>query len=409
MDADIAQYTRLLNSFSTIQDVMKSNYAFWFIQTRKSFIKHIKHGRFQKWDPKELDSYVVMPSVEGFCDSGDSFFVSHYWHTQDDPDPQGVDYREISRTLRREQRQWSYVWTDWACLPQAPRSETEDMYFEKMLYRVPNLMRDCRFAFTYPKFSPRLWTIFEYSQRVLFESSTFNDPGEPRTMPEPFIKDLFLMSEHGVGTVVEGRKYEATSKRDTWLLVGWLELHILLLKLIPNVITRTKLFDELDKPFIGTVHLYDIGIEIDKWKGMVIYQGKIYRFSPTFNLPQEVRSSDLLPRPLPCRDKVVEFLKLPQLTTAAAELNENQNAHGPDHDKTMTSNFKLSRLFFEMRQYPEAEELRRHAFEVSMKRFGAADLTTRASLKALTEVLREMHRVDDADLMSKQYQEALRK
>ncbi|KAH8587249.1 hypothetical protein B0O99DRAFT_642407 [Bisporella sp. PMI_857] len=334
MDADIAQYTRLLNSFSTVEDVMKSIYAFWFFQTKESFLKH---GKFRKWDPKELDSYVIMPIVEGFCDSKDSFFVSHYWHTQDDPDPQGVDYKEISKTLRREKKQWSYVWTDWTCLPQAPRSETEDKYFEKMLYRVPKLIRECRFAFTYAKFSARLWTIFEWSQIVLFQSSTFNDSGEPRTMPEHFSKDLFLMSQHGVGTLVEARQYEATSKRDAWLLIGWLELHILLLKLIPNPTIRKHLFDELDKPFAGVLHHYDIGMEIDKKNGMVIYQGKIYRFSPTYDVPQEVRPTDLLPRPLPCRDKVVEVLKSPRLATTAAELTENQNAHGPDHDKTMTS------------------------------------------------------------------------
>lgn len=301
-----------------------------------------------------------------------------------------------------EKRQWSYVWTDWACLPQVPRSETEDKYFEKMLSRVPKLIRECRFALTYPKFSARLWTIFEYSQCVLFVSSTFNDPGEPKTMPEPFIKDLFLMSQHGVATLVEARRYEATSKRDAWLLIGWLELHILLFKLIPNPTIRTQLFDELDKQAVGSLHHYDTGVEIDKKNGMVIYQGKTYRLSPIFNVPQVVRPTDLLPRPLPCRDKVVEVVKSPQLATAAADLNENQNANGPDHDKTMTSNSRLSRLLFELRQYPEAEELRRHAFEVSMKRFGAADPTTRASLKALTEMLHEMHRVDDSDLISKQ-------
>jgi hypothetical protein len=52
----------------------------------KSFIQLLT-----KWHPVRLDEYILLPIDYGFVNRKDCFFVSHYWHTREHPDPTGHD------------------------------------------------------------------------------------------------------------------------------------------------------------------------------------------------------------------------------------------------------------------------------------------------------------------------------
>jgi hypothetical protein len=91
---------------------------FWFFQQRSAFMSQ---NRIKKWSPDELDDYLLLPASPGFVMRQDCFFVSHFWRTQDHPDPDGEYLRLHQAEL--ESNTWSYIWIDWTCMPQGPRSE----------------------------------------------------------------------------------------------------------------------------------------------------------------------------------------------------------------------------------------------------------------------------------------------
>jgi hypothetical protein len=67
-----------------------------------------------KWDPTALDEYILLPVHYGFVNNQDCFFVSHYWHTKEHPDPEGTDMQLFRTDL--ELVDWRYIWVDWTCM-----------------------------------------------------------------------------------------------------------------------------------------------------------------------------------------------------------------------------------------------------------------------------------------------------
>ena len=75
----------MLRSLSSMEAFL-DNGQFWFFQLKESFIRQ---QLLMKWHPVRLDEYILLPIDYGFVNQEDCFFVSHYWHTREHPDPAG--------------------------------------------------------------------------------------------------------------------------------------------------------------------------------------------------------------------------------------------------------------------------------------------------------------------------------
>ncbi|KAB5581277.1 hypothetical protein GE09DRAFT_466330 [Coniochaeta sp. 2T2.1] len=135
---------------------------FWFFQRRMSFLSQ---KTMQKRSRDRLDDYVLLPATYGFVTRTLCFFVSHFWHTKDDPDPNGKYLRLLRDNLRPQT--WLYIWLDWTCAPQHPRTPVEQAYFLRTLQSVSGIIRNSGFVWYYPPFEPRLWIFYEVAEYTL--------------------------------------------------------------------------------------------------------------------------------------------------------------------------------------------------------------------------------------------------
>jgi hypothetical protein len=123
----------------------------WFFQRRSAFMSQT---RMKKWSRDESDDYVLFPALNGFVTRGECLFVSHFWRTNDHPDPDGEYLRLHQAEL--ESQAWSYIWVDWTCMPQGQRSVPEDAYFHRCLQKMSCIIRNRGFMYFYPPFEPGL-------------------------------------------------------------------------------------------------------------------------------------------------------------------------------------------------------------------------------------------------------------
>jgi hypothetical protein len=268
----------MLRGLSSLEALLQ-NRQFWFFQLKESFIQQ---QLLLKWDPARLDEYILLPLDYGFANCKDCFFVSHYWHSREHPDPKGHDMSLFLEDFTRVE--WSYVWVDWTCMPQAPRSVLQQTYFTKMLEFIPALVRDCGFAWRFPAFEPRAWILFEVAQYTL-KGGTYTVTPDLRD----FISHVHEMYEEGVRRVFSKYRYTCTNGSDLQFVTGWLELLVILAKCVPNVSSRRTILDHVDRGYVGGLAFYDMAsphtsadIEIDKAKGIVSCNGATYRFTPLF-------------------------------------------------------------------------------------------------------------------------------
>lgn len=275
--AAFSQHIGILRSVSSIEELLEDR-QFWFFQLRDSFIRQ---DAFMKWDSDRLDEYILLPIDYGFANNQDCFFVSHYWRTREHPDPQAEDLRFFREDL--EKMEWSYIWLDWTCMPQLPRSEMELRYFKKMLQCIPMVVRDCAFEWRFPKFEPRAWILFEVAQNIL-NHSEFTSTADI----EPFIFHVLEMFDKGVIPVIEKYAYKCTNEGDSRLVIGWLEIVVILAKVVPNVGTRQEIWDWVNRPYVGTYSNPELRLEIDKAKGLISSNGITYEFTPVFFLTGDV-------------------------------------------------------------------------------------------------------------------------
>ncbi|KFX88761.1 hypothetical protein O988_08915 [Pseudogymnoascus sp. VKM F-3808] len=155
----------ILKECRTLDNFLKKSgdlLSFWFFQQRSAFMsqKHMK-----KWSRNELNDYILFPASPGFVSRSDCFFVSHFWQTQEDPDPDG-EYLRLHQA-EFEPQAWSYIWVDWTCMPQNPRLPREQVYFNRCLRTMSGIIRNCGFAYFYPPFKPRLWILYEITEYAL--------------------------------------------------------------------------------------------------------------------------------------------------------------------------------------------------------------------------------------------------
>ena len=252
---------------------------YWFFQLRDSFLKQ---NRVTKWDPNNLGQYIILPIDYGFANNRDCFFISHFWRERHHPDPDGTDLRLFQDDLKDPD--WSYVWLDWTCMPQVPRTAVEQYYFDRMLRCIPMVVRDCGFEWRFPSFEPRAWVLFEVAEYMLNHKAHWITDDI-----KPFVSHVREMLRIGeVKPIIDKYNYRCTTKGDMRLVVGWLETIVILYLVVPSVAQRQHIFDQLNQPWVGSMQVLGLDLEIDKAQGTITAHGKTYKFTPVFHLTSSV-------------------------------------------------------------------------------------------------------------------------
>ncbi|KAF1834879.1 hypothetical protein BDW02DRAFT_568554 [Decorospora gaudefroyi] len=244
---------------------------FWFFQRRSAFTSQ---KRMKKWSRDALDDYIILPASSGFVTRADCFFISHFWRTPQNPDPDGENLRLHQANF--ESQTWSYVWVDWTCMPQSPRSVLEETYFHRCLQTMSAIIRNCGFAYFYPPFEPRLWILYEITEFVLTSSGGF-----PKTSDiEVYFEHIDEMLKAGVQATLAKHGYCCSFHRDRQYLTSWLELLVLLKRLPFDICELRDIMNRLTwSPFAEDQ--YHVGLAIlKKFEGTLTAFGKTYTFTP---------------------------------------------------------------------------------------------------------------------------------
>jgi hypothetical protein len=242
----------------------------WFFQRRSAFMSQ---KRFQKWSRNRLEDYILLPASSGYVTRRDCFFVSHFWRTQDHPDPDG-EYLRLHQAELKSQT-WSYIWLDWSCMPQNQRSSPEAVYFQRCLRTMSGIIRNCGFIYFYPPFEPRLWILYEITEFVLTCSG-----GLPITSDiEPFLSHINEMLRTGVQATLVKHNYRCSHDRDRQYLTSWLELLVLLNRLDCNIEGIRKIMDHITWLNVQHTQWYS-GIELNRFEGTLVVDGVTHTFTP---------------------------------------------------------------------------------------------------------------------------------
>jgi hypothetical protein len=245
-------------------------FMLWFFQRRSAFMSQ---KRMKKWSRDELDDYVLLPALPGFVMRRDCFFVSHFWRTQDHPDPDGEYLRLHQAEL--ESQTWSYIWVDWTCMPQSPRSPQEEGYFHRCLQTMSGIIRNCGFIYFYPPFEPRLWILYEITEYVL----TCSGGIEMTSDIEPFLQHIDEMLETGVQATLAKHGYRCSYDRDRHYLTSWLELLVLLRRLHFSIDTIRAIMDHMTwLPSLWNSILSRSGTK--RFEGTLVVNGEMHTFTP---------------------------------------------------------------------------------------------------------------------------------
>jgi hypothetical protein len=244
----------------------------WFFQQRSAFVSQ---RRMKKWARDELDDYVILPASKGFVMRSDCFFVSHFWRTQDHPDPDGKYLRLHQANL--ESQTWSYIWVDWTCMPQSPRSLPEEAYFHRCLRTMSGIIRNCGFTYFYPPFEPRLWILYEIAEFAL----TCTGHIEMTPDIKLYLLHIAEMLKIGVRATLAKYGYRCSYDRDRDYLISWLELLVLLKRLKFTVDTIRNIMDYMTWHITTHTLSYPLsGVELKKFDGTLVFHGKVHTFTP---------------------------------------------------------------------------------------------------------------------------------
>lgn len=261
----------LLQQCHSLDDFLQggSPLMFWFFQRRNAFMsqKHLK-----KWSWDDLEDYVLLPASPGFVMRSDCFFVSHFWRTQVHPDPDG-EYLRLHQAKLQPQT-WSYIWVDWTCMPQSPRSMPEETYFHRCLRTMSGIIRNCGFIYFYPPFEPRLWILYEVTEYVLTCSGGIGMTSDI----EPFLRHIDEMLETGVQATLINHGYRCSYERDRQYLTSWLEL-LVLLRRYCNIDGLRRIMDHITWFNVSGTQYYS-GAELNRYEGTLVVNGKLHTFTP---------------------------------------------------------------------------------------------------------------------------------
>ena len=273
---DMMNHVRWLLEYSCLDDFLAEApkmLMFWFFLRRDAFLSQ---KTMMKWDRNALDDYVLLPGSNGFVSRSECFFVSHYWRTSRHPDPDGEYLRRFQAELQSQS--WSYVWVDWMCMPQEPRSHAEELYFMRSLETVSAIIRNCGFIWYYPPYEARLWILYEVAEYVLTSSVDLPPTADIRE----FKNHVHEIVQTSVRSVLDKYSYRSRHERDRVFLTSWLEILVLLKKLHIDIIDMRRLMDHLTwSPSTKRIFHNQIGLlELNKFEGTLIYHGQCYTFTP---------------------------------------------------------------------------------------------------------------------------------
>lgn len=295
-DYDYRPVEEVLNSIATLDDLLNHHAVFYFFLTRDAFLNA---DRMKKWNSDSLDDYILLIgcSVPLNVNRDDCIFVSHYWISSDDPDPNAEYLRKIQGDTR--QTEWSYLWIDWSCVPQRPRSNPGANYSTRILRTVPFLVRNCSYMFFYPPFEPRLWILYETAEYMLTSINSMEVYRDNRT----FVNHVQEMMKIGVRPVLEKYGYRCSVSRDRKLLTAWLEVLVTMRKLklepdsVVDMITKRHILDSIiwHAQTKAGVLLQALTsgktVELNVRKGYVEFEGQRHAFTP---FPHIVATADLV-------------------------------------------------------------------------------------------------------------------
>lgn len=266
----------LLQRFTNLDDFLCENsIMFWFFQKRESFLSQ---KTMTKWSRDRLNQYVLLPRVSGFVTRRECFFLSHFWQTRDHPDPDGTYLRLHQNQLRLQP--WSYIWVDWTCAPQNPRSQPEELHFLWALKTMPAIIRNCGFSWFYPPFEARLWILFEIAEYTLScEGGLAQTPDIVKY--QEHIKEMIQV---GVQPTLERHGYTCTFDRDKEFLTSRLEVLTLLPRLGINVLETRRMLDHITwNTSAQSIECYVAArgvLVVRLYEGILILNGERHRFTP---------------------------------------------------------------------------------------------------------------------------------
>jgi len=166
-------------------------------------------------------------------------------------------------------------------MPQSPRSLPEMSYFDRSLQTISAIIRNCGFMYFYPAFESPLWILYEIAEYVLTCTGR-----HPKTSDiAPFFQHIFAMFENGVQATLAKYGYRCSYERDQQLLTSWLELLVLLRQTISSIDTGRTIMDNTTW-FCRAQHQLYAGVELKKFEGILVVNGRMYTFTP---FPQWVR------------------------------------------------------------------------------------------------------------------------
>ncbi|KAF2690727.1 hypothetical protein K458DRAFT_473844 [Lentithecium fluviatile CBS 122367] len=217
------------------------------------------------------NDYVLLPALPGFVMRSDCFFVSHFWRTQEHPDPDG-EYLCLHQA-EFEPQTWSYIWVDWTCMPQNPRSSPKEGYFHRCLRTVSAIIRNCGFVYFHPPFEPRLWILYEITEYVLTCSGGIG----LITDIEPFLTHMDEMLKTGVQATLAKHAYRCSFDLDRQYPTSRLELLVLLRRFF-DIDSIRKIMDHVTWFRVSGTQYYP-GVELNRYEGTLVVNGAMLRFT----------------------------------------------------------------------------------------------------------------------------------
>lgn len=268
----------ILQTLASLDDFLREApqlAMFWFFQRREAFLSQ---ERTPKWNRNRLDDYILLPASNGYVTRSECFFVSHFWQTSHNPDPDGDNLRLLQNELQTQA--WSYIWIDWACIPQHPRSKAEEGYFLRSLDTMSGIIRNCAFIWYYPPFEARLWILYEVAEYILTSEDEFFPFPDVKT----FSNHVYEMVETGVRPTLEKYGYRCAYERDRKHLTSWLEVLVLLRRLHVDLYSVRQLLDSLTW-FPNTKVIFQRTnsggwMQMLKYEGILSIDGREHTFTP---------------------------------------------------------------------------------------------------------------------------------
>lgn len=249
--------------------------TFWFFQRREVFISQ---KRMKQWSRDNLDDYVLLPATPGYVTRLECFFVSHFWRTQNLPDPDG-EYLCLHQA-ELEPQAWSYIWVDWSCMPQNPRTPPEAIYFQHCLRTMSAIIRNCGFIYFYPPFEPRLWILYEITEYTLTCSGGILKTPDIET----YLQYIDEMLENGVQDTLAKHAYQCPYEPDRQYLLSWLEVLVLLRRSKFGVNVIRRIMDNMTWFKVCRTQFIE-GVGLNRFEGTLKVNGSKHKFTP---FPPEV-------------------------------------------------------------------------------------------------------------------------